>query len=79
MLPIHVVGRRIARKQFFDIVSTEEIEAVHKLEVQGKPTSPFPYVPHSMMRVTRFFTLEKLRYVCYVISYHRTIYIMIYF
>jgi hypothetical protein len=48
---------------FFDPVSlaAEEIEAVHKLEVQGKPTSPFPYVPHTMMRVIRFFT-RRSRY-----------------
>lgn len=26
---------------FFDLVSAEEIEAVHKLEVQGKHTLPF--------------------------------------
>ncbi len=29
---------------FFDLVSSEEVEAVHELEVQGKPTSILPYV-----------------------------------
>jgi hypothetical protein len=31
---------------FFGLVSAEEVEAVHELEVQGKPTSTSPYIPH---------------------------------
>ena len=60
---------------FFDLVSAEEIEAVHKLEAQGKPTSPFPYVPHAMMRVIRVFTRRSrypgdatVRLLCYFLS-----------
>jgi hypothetical protein len=29
---------------FFDLVSAEEVETVHELEVQGKRTSVLPYV-----------------------------------
>jgi len=40
---------------FFDLVSAEEVKAVHEIEVQGKPTSTFPYIPHLMICVIRFF------------------------
>jgi hypothetical protein len=30
---------------FFDLVSAEEVETVHKLEVQGKRTFVLPSVP----------------------------------
>ena len=69
---------------FFDLVSAEEVEAVHELEVQGEPTSPFPYVPHAMMPGIRFFTRRSrhpgeatVRLLCYF--HHRTMYIVIYF
>ncbi|KAI0288318.1 Mss4-like protein [Russula brevipes] len=30
---------------FFDLISAEEVDAVHELETQGKPTSVFPHAP----------------------------------
>jgi len=39
---------------FFDLVSAEEVENVHELEVQGKRTSVLPYVPYVTVRFQRF-------------------------
>jgi hypothetical protein len=38
------VAATLPESLFFDLVSAEEVEAVHELEVQGKPTSVFPSV-----------------------------------
>jgi hypothetical protein len=54
---------------FFDLVSAEEVEAVHLLEIQGKPTLTLIYV--LVLHVTvcslgfspeEVTTLEQLRY-----------------
>jgi ribosomal protein S18 acetylase RimI-like enzyme len=39
---------------FFDLVSAEEVEAVHELEVQGRRTSVLPYVPFVTVRFQGF-------------------------
>jgi hypothetical protein len=51
---------------FFDLISAEEVDAVHELEAQGKPTSVFPHVPYVIVHSLGFSpeeaaTIEKLR------------------
>jgi hypothetical protein len=51
---------------FFDLISAEEVDAVHELEVQGKPTSVFPHFPYVIVHSLGFSpeeaaTIEKLR------------------
>ena len=53
---------------FFDLVSTEEVEAVHQLEIQGKPSLILFYALYVTVRSSGFSqdeaaTIEKLRYV----------------
>lgn len=52
---------------FFDLVSAEEVEAVHLLEIQGKPPLILIYVLYVTVRSLGFSpdegaTLEQLRY-----------------
>ena len=57
----------LPERLFFDLVSAEEVEIVHELEVQGKRTSVLPYVPDVIVRFTGFSpeeaaSIEQLRY-----------------
>ena len=52
---------------FFDLVSAEEVEAVHLLEIQGKPPLILIYALYVTVRSVGFSpdeaaTLEQLRY-----------------
>lgn len=53
---------------YFDLVLAEEVEAVHQLEIQGKPFLILSYVLYVTVRSLGFSpdeaaTIEKLRYV----------------
>jgi hypothetical protein len=53
---------------FFDLVSSEEVEAVHQLEIKGKPSLIPSYALYVTVRSSGFSpdeaaTIEKLRFV----------------